>query len=271
MGLCFVLVFSPARPRIRYPVPAAARSVLVAMGTRAGASLRKCDAVSRPMGMARPGARRFPTGTPSLARSRGAPRTTSRPWPSHNPARTPGLFLFRHLAAPVSLCSRRLPAASAASRCHPGPAARPARPGGTVRLRPTGPARSEPSACPLALSGASGAEGGGKRPRSPQSCGAGAAEAGPGSARGAERGACGECGSSGGSGSRAGRGGLGGNGPVGGSLAVYAPSGAAGPGSGRSGAAVPGWSCPALGRGRGLGPGVQDLVPRSLFGALCCT
>ncbi|OPJ87813.1 hypothetical protein AV530_001199 [Patagioenas fasciata monilis] len=75
------------------------------MGTRPGASLRKYDAVSRPMGMARPSARCLPTGTPSLARSRGAPRTTSRPWPSHNPARAPCLFLFRHLAAPAPWCA----------------------------------------------------------------------------------------------------------------------------------------------------------------------
>lgn len=131
-GFVFCFGFSPARPRIRYPLPAAARSVLVAMGTRAGASLRKCDAVSRPMGMARPGARRFPTGTPSLARSRGAPRTTSRPWPSHNPARTPGLFLFRHLAAPVS---RGVP---------PGPGYHPPPPGPIRARRPPLPASPGP-------------------------------------------------------------------------------------------------------------------------------
>lgn len=117
-------LFCPSRPAV------APLSVLVAMGTRAGASLRKC------------GLRRSANGDDQAcdAKSREIAPGTSRPWPSHNPARVPGLFLFRHLAAPVSggccrvpAAIRRLPAPSAPRRrlCAPrrGREGAPDRPG----------------------------------------------------------------------------------------------------------------------------------------------
>lgn len=106
------------------------------------------------MGMTRP-------ATPSLARSRRAPRAHGPPIILRGcPASSfSAILLHRWVGAAAG---SRLP--SAASRPHPPPAAASARLAGAVRVHLTGPAHFEPPASPLALAGASGVEGGGKHP-----------------------------------------------------------------------------------------------------------
>lgn len=161
---CFLsLAACPARGACRLP------------WERAAASLRKCvTALGQWEGPGRGPARLGRQVSRDVAGSSRA----SRPGPSHNPARAPGLFLFRHLAAPVSRGSAavsRLP--SAGSRSHPSPVAASGRLPRARRVRLTGPANSELPASPLALCGALGAEGGGQHCclwlRSPRTCRAG--------------------------------------------------------------------------------------------------
>lgn len=129
------------------------RSVRVAIGARVAAF--------SPMGMADLGARRLPDRMSSLARSCRAARATPRSWLSHNPARAPGLFLFRHLAAPVSRVAASARSPSAVPPPHPRSSAASAPLAGCTRPRPSGPARFEPSASSPALCRTSEAAGGG--------------------------------------------------------------------------------------------------------------